>query len=239
MLRCGAGLITNSKATEHVLRRHAAARGLPMPPAVAAPLAAAMLPRGHDEPLLKEPYFVMLGTIEPRKNHALILTCWRILAEQWTSGPVPRLVLIGQRGWDVEHVGNLLNRCAVAQSLVIERSRCSDAELATWLRHARALLFPSFAEGYGLPLVEALAQGTPVIASDLPVFHEIAGDIPDYVNPLDGIGWLAAIKSFARDDSERRAAQLERARHFVPATWDEHFAMVDGLVSQLLGRDRA
>lgn len=238
MLRCGAGLITNSKATEHVLRRHADTQGLPMPPAVAAPLAGVSLPGGRDQPMLDAPYFVMLGTIEPRKNHALMLKCWRMLAEQWQSGPMPRLVLIGQRGWNVEHVDSLLNRGAAAQTFVVERSRCSDTELATWLRHARALLFPSFAEGYGLPLAEALAHGTPVIASDLPVFREIAGDIPDYVNPLDGIGWLAAIASYARDDGERRAAQLERIRRFVPSTWDQHFAIVDDLLPQLLGSDR-
>ncbi len=59
-------------------------------------------------------------------------------------------------------------------------------ELSNWLAHARALLFPSFAEGFGLPVVEALSVGTPVIATDLPAFREAAGSIPEYLDPLDG-----------------------------------------------------
>jgi glycosyltransferase involved in cell wall biosynthesis len=233
MLNYGAGLIINSASTQQILQCYASARKLILPPTVVAHLGISLLLSNSNESPLKDPYFVMLGTIEPRKNHILILQCWRRLSEQWKDGGVPKLVLIGQRGWDIEHVERLLQRSGVCRSLVTVRSNCDDTELAVWLRHARALLFPSFAEGYGLPLIEALAQGTPVIASDLNVFHEIAGDIPDYLDPLDGLSWIKTIIDFTLDNNERRTKQLVRLSHFTPPTWDEHFKIIGDFVTGL------
>jgi glycosyltransferase involved in cell wall biosynthesis len=234
MLGCGAGLIVNSVSTQRILQGYAKKQKLILPPLIVAHLGISLFPIGTNEPILKDPYFVMLGTIEPRKNHILMLQCWRRLGERWKDGAaVPKLVLIGQRGWDIEYVERFLHRSEVCRSLVSVRSDCDDTELAIWLRHARALLFPSFSEGYGLPLVEALAQGTPVIASDLDAFHENAGDIPDYLDPLDGLGWLQAITDFTKDDSERRTKQLARLSHFVPPTWADHFRIVENLIDGL------
>jgi glycosyltransferase involved in cell wall biosynthesis len=233
MLNCGVGLIVNSVSTQRILQCYAKKQKLTLPPVGVAHLGMSLFPADANEPILKDPYFVMLGTIEPRKNHILMLQCWQRLGEQWKDGAMPKLVLIGQRGWDIEHVERLLYRSEVCRSLVSVRSNCDDTELAIWLRHARALLFPSFAEGYGLPLIEALAQGTPAIASDLDAFREIAGDIPDYLDPLDGLGWLQAITDFARDDNERRTRQLARLTHFVPPTWSDHFRIVENLIGSL------
>jgi glycosyltransferase involved in cell wall biosynthesis len=101
----------------------------------------------------------------------------------------------------------------------------------TYLRHAQALLFPSFTEGYGLPLVEALNLGVPVLASDLPVFREIADDIPEYLDPLDAIGWMKCIESFCQPDAPLRASQLQRISKFAPPTWARHFALLEQLLS--------
>jgi len=95
------------------------------------------------------------------------------------------------------------------------------------------LLFPSFVEGYGLPLVEALACGTPVIASNLEVFRELAGEIPDYLSPIDGLGWARAIEDYAREDSAARAAQIDRLQGWTAPTWEGHFAKVDRWLESL------
>jgi hypothetical protein len=73
----------------------------------------------------------------------------------------------------------------------------------------------------------------PVLASDLGVFHEIADDIPDYLDPLDGPGWLARIQAYARAKSPERDAQLKRIERFREPTWAEHFEHVDGFLETL------
>ena len=84
-----------------------------------------------------------------------------------------------------------------------------------------------------MPLVEALGHGTPVIASDLAVFRELAGAIPDYRDPLDGLGWRAAIEDYARPDSPARSAQLSRMVGYRAPTWPEHFVRVDAWLNTL------
>ena len=212
VLRHAAALLTNSKATKDELLAFAREAGLEMPPCVVARLAPGLKAVEFGPPPLAKPYFVVISTIEPRKNLAMLLQVWRRLAQRHGQ-ETPSLVLVGQRGWECENVIDLLERSAPLHGLVIEKGRCSDKELATLLKHARALLFPSFVEGYGLPLAEALDIGTPVIASDLQVFREIAGDVPDYLDPLDGPAWLAPWSS------TRRLSAPEGPRSST-ASWD-------------------
>jgi glycosyltransferase involved in cell wall biosynthesis len=216
-LRRAAGVIVNSRDTLAQLQAHAAGRGLRVPPTVVAPLAPALHTLAVGPPPLRAPYFVLLGTIEPRKNHLLVLQLWRAMVQRG-AGPVPHLVVIGRRGWECQETVHLLERSPALAAHVHQHARFTDAELACWLQHARALLFPSFVEGYGLPVVEALAHGVPVIASDLPVLHESAAGVPDYASPTDGARWQALIDDYARPDSPLRAAQLQRLAGFeVPA----------------------
>jgi glycosyltransferase involved in cell wall biosynthesis len=233
MLQGRSGLISNSQSTLDLLGSWARAQGLPMPPAVVASLAPAQLrlPAGAPPPI-DAPYFVVLGTIEPRKNHLLLLNLWRELVEHHGSA-APHLVLIGRRGWECENVVDMLERCDALRDHVHEVPDCPDASLAQYLQHARALLFPSFAEGFGMPLVEALLMGTPVVASTLPVFREIAGPVPDYLSPLDGPGWMQAVRDYAASPSPRRDAQLQRMQGFRVPTWDAHFAQVEQLLERL------
>src|SRR5581483_8051415 len=128
------------------------------------------------------PYFVCVGTIEPRKNHLLLLNVWRRLAER-LGAAAPRLVLVGQRGWENEQVIDMIERSPAVRGLVEERNDLSDAAMAKLLAGALA---PSFGEGYGLPLVEALALGVPALASDIPAFREVAGGVAELLDPLDG-----------------------------------------------------
>jgi glycosyltransferase involved in cell wall biosynthesis len=91
---------------------------------------------------------------------------------------------------------------------------------------------PSFAEGFGLPVVEALAQGVPAICSDLPALRESGSGVPDYLDPSDAAAWLAAILDYT-DDSPRRRTQLARLAQWCAPRWDDHFAIVDELLAGL------
>ena len=224
-LGSASGIIGNSQATLDELSDFARARGLPMPPAVVA-----LISGHHPSPKvtpskLDRPYFVAIGTIEGRKNHILLLKLWqRLVAELGPEAPI--LLVIGQRGWEAESALELLDDRDQWNGAVREISGADDEELASWLAGARALLMPSFAEGFGLPVIEALQAGTPVIASDLPVFREIAGDIPTYLDPSDATAWEAAIRDFSGATPERDR-QLARIPDFQAPTWRDHFHFVE------------
>ena len=215
-------VIVNSIATKTALISRIG-RSVPI---TVAPLGvdAMASPPAEGEP----PYFVCLGTIEPRKNHALLFDIWdRLIDDQGEQ--TPRLLLIGRRGWGSKDVAA---RLMGLRPFVEEATGLPDAEVAALLRGARAVLLPSFAEGFGLPVIEALASGTPVLCSDLPALHESGGGVPEYLDPQDAEAWRAAILAYATD-SPRRAAQLARLAQWRAPTWDEHFAIVDRLLAGL------
>ncbi len=227
MLASAVGIVGNSRATLDSLTTFAAAEGVATPDMLAVPLGTApRLDAPADPPTPDRATFVMLGTIEARKNHFLLLQIWARLVRAY-GGNAPRLLIIGQRGWECEEVFELLDRSEELRDAVIEAANCSDAEVGRHLRGARALLFPTLVEGYGLPLIEALAMGTPVIASDLPVFHEVGQEVPDFIDPLDGPAWQAAVEAYSRIESAPRKAQLARLAHFRAPSWDDHFASVN------------
>jgi glycosyltransferase involved in cell wall biosynthesis len=176
--RHAAGAIVSTQRSKDALLNHLAALGRFDLPVQVAPLPTSPIfledePRDHELP--EEPYFVQCGTIEPRKNHLMILRLWReLIAKQGNAAP--KLVLVGARGWKNRDAVDLLDGCALLKNHVLEVSGLATPSLKRVMKGARALLMPSFGEGYGLPLAEALALGTPVIASDIPVFREIAGD---------------------------------------------------------------
>jgi glycosyltransferase involved in cell wall biosynthesis len=227
----GRGIIVPSRHTLQTLRQFCADTALPAPAAVVAPLASS-LPRGDaTERPLPQPYFVVLGTIEMRKNLELLLDVWTQLAAQ-LGASAPRLVIIGQRGLGHERIAARTESAAL-RGLVIELGACSDRAVSAWLRHSQALLFPSFEEGYGLPLAEALALGVPAITSDLPSFREIAGEIPEYAGCRDTARWGRLIAGYADPASEARAGQLRRIAGFRRTTWAGHFEAVDAFLHEL------
>jgi len=234
-LRMARGIIVNSRQTLEALAAFAGEERLALPPAIVAPLAPALPAAAPGATAgarpIASPYFVVLGTIEPRKNHLLLLRVWRSLVDE-LGAAAPRLVVIGQRGWLYDEVLALMHD-APLRGCVLEAGVLSDREVAAWLHHAQALLMPSHVEGYGLPVAEALAAGVPVIASELAVFRDIAGEIPDYAPGGDEAAWRALVLDYARARGGRRAAQLERLSRFRPATWAEHFARVEAFLESL------
>jgi glycosyltransferase involved in cell wall biosynthesis len=232
VLTTATGVIGNTQATLDELACFGHGEQLPMPPSLAAWLGSDDLPPAKKRMAGRHPNFVVLGTIEARKNHLLLLKIWSRMIDR-LGDRTPRLIIIGQRGWEAQPVFDLLDRGDKLKQHVTELNGCSDEELAQRLASARALLFPSRAEGYGLPLVEALAAGVPVIASDLPALREIGGDIPTYLNPLDDDAWEETILDYARIDSDTRSAQLARMDGFRAPDWNSHFERVEPWLASL------
>ncbi|WP_426955219.1 glycosyltransferase family 4 protein [Muricoccus radiodurans] len=229
-------VIVNSAHTAEALAPYLAARpkerGAP-PPVLVAPLGVET-PSAPAPALPTEPYFVVLGTIEPRKNHLLLLHLWRDLVSRLGTSATPRLLVIGRRGWENENIVDILDRNETLRGVVREIGHLPDRQLWELLRGARALLFPSFAEGYGLPLAEALAMGVPALCSDLPALREVGGEVPEYLDPLDGPAWRDVILGYAEPESAGRAAQLARLSGWRTPRWEGHFEQVDAMLSGLV-----
>ena len=181
-----------------------------------------------DAELAEVPYFVILGTIEPRKNHLLLLHVWRELVRRH-GARAPKLVVVGRRGWENENVVDVLDRSHELRPYVIEVDRLSSVAVARLLAGARALLVPSFAEGYGLPIVEAGALGVPVVASDIAVFREIAPNAT-FCGPLDGPGWFAAIDAHAARPPRPVSAT---SRGAVSGTMTDYFSAIEEFIAAL------
>lgn len=161
------------------------------------------------------PYFVTIGTIEPRKNHAFLLDLWVQL------GPdAPQLYIIGGRGWADAAVLARLDALPPGGPVQV-LSGLDDSTLAALLQNARALLFPSLAEGYGLPPVEAAALGVPVVASNLAVIRELLGEFAVYLEVTDSYSWLETIKTLAK--ASPRALGRKAIN---PPNWADHFKTV-------------
>ncbi len=161
----------------------------PQPPDAARASVAARLG-------VTDRYLLHVGTIEPRKNLPLLIdACARL----WRGGRLAhRLVLAGASGWGAAAVANAIERHA-AQPFVIQLGRVADADLPALYAAAEAVVVPSRNEGFGLPLLEAMACGAPVIAADAGALPEVAGDAALLVDPTDAAAWSETIGRLAAD----------------------------------------
>lgn len=240
LARRGAGALVTSRTVAEGLAEHMRRLGrsdLPIfqahPPV--APIFGASCPR--DPRLGQTPYFVACGTIEPRKNHALLAEVWRRLVAK--HGPAaPKLVVVGKRGWKFMEIVEALADPALGGA-VIEVAGLSNGGWRALLTGATALLAPSLAEGYGLPLAEALAAGAPALCSDIAPFREIGGGAAVYLDPRRPEDWAARILDFAAPDNAARAEALRRVTDRQRVRADAYLADLDAFLAEIPERDAA
>ena len=228
-----AGAIVSTPAVAEALLAHLKALGRKTLPLLVQPLPVPRVfhePREHDEDLAAQPYFIICGTIEPRKNHLLVLNLWRELARSF--GPAtPKLIVAGARGWENENIVDMLERCPAIRDHVVEASGLSTPSLKRLIDNARAILMPSFAEGYGLPVAEALTAGTPVLASNLPSLRAMDGSAITWLDPIDGLGWLAAVRRLF--EAPAHWDQGRRDRPLAAFSSETYFPQVESFLSTI------
>jgi glycosyltransferase involved in cell wall biosynthesis len=162
--------------------------------------------------------FTIFCTIEPRKNHILLLNVWREMINSGVAD-VPKLSIIGRRGWRNEDVFRLLDNSPAIKQYVTVFDNLKDQDMVKEIKSSRATLFPSFGEGWGLPIVESMAMGIPVICSDIPVHRECSQELATYIHPLDGLGWQQEIFKQSKYSPQEDLQQRLKIANFNPIAW--------------------
>ncbi len=139
--------------------------------------------------VIERPYLLMVGTLEPRKNHA---TALRALARLKTQGFPHCLVIVGGTGWLFDPIQQLVRELQL-ESDVIFTGRVPDDDLPALYSGTDCFLMPSLYEGFGFPVLEALACGAAVVCSNVSSLPEVAGDKAMLVDPEDVAAWAAAV----------------------------------------------
>ncbi len=163
-------------------------------------------------------YLLQLGTIEPKKNHATTLEVFRELRKSY---PCLRLVVIGKQGWLCDEICETLG--SGASEGIVWMGSVPRQAVANHFLDALLLIFPSIVEGWGLPPVEAMARGTPVVASGIAACREACGDAATYVSdPMDSGGFRDAVLALLRD-RERYLAAVQSGLAQAGRHSDSHF----------------
>lgn len=144
-----------------------------------------------------------------------------------------KLVVIGARGWESQHVLGMLERSPSIEKSVLEIGGLSDVEVRILIANSCGLLMPSFAEGFGLPILEALTLGVPVVASDIPVFQETSQGNARFLDPTDGPGWRAAILALADRNSQIAIDARHAAMKFNSGSVASYFSTVRAFCEEL------
>ena len=184
-----------------------------------------------DPALAARPYFICCGSVEPRKNHLLLLHVWQTLIARHGAA-TPKLVIVGpvvQRG---DAIRDQLQASPALRRHIIIASGLTSPALRRLVANARASLTPSFTEGFGLPVIEALALKTPVVLSDIAPLREAAAGLGIYHAPDDVAAWTDTIERLTFDP-EASATLRRDCATFQPMTGARYFAIVQDFLRSL------
>lgn len=186
-------------------------------------------------------FVLSVSTIEARKNHAYLFAAWRLMLEEGLDPP--DLVFIGRYGWRVTDFMEQMRATNFLNGRLHVLHDLSDSELETLYRNCEFTLFPSYVEGWGLPVGESLAHGRPCIASKTSSIPEVGGELVDYVDPYDVRSGVEAIRKMAFDTTYRKEREKDIQDNFVARTWplvtDQLLETIDRLRPEHVSIDTA
>lgn len=170
--------------------------------------------------------YLMVSTIEPRKNHAYLLDAFELL---WAGGRQVELCFIGKIGWKCNDLIRRIESHPEFGKRLHMLNDLSDTELEYCYEHSKALTFPSYVEGFGLPIVEAMQRGLPVMASNIPVFREVGSDFIAYFDLEDPLSLAQLVISF------ETTGKFPALRTIGDWQWINWRGATDMLISKILG----
>lgn len=182
----------------------------------------------------RPPYFLAVGRLEGRKNTARTIQAYGQFRAR--SAQAPQLVLIGRRGYPWPPIEQALQSLptAVRNDVILTGPVTQDA-LKGWLQSSLALVYPSLFEGFGLPILEAMAAGVPVITSHTSSMPEVAGEAALLVDPLSVRAIAEAMERLAADAQLRRELSMKGRSHVCRFTWQK---AAEATLALLLGDER-
>ncbi|HVI53956.1 MAG TPA: glycosyltransferase family 1 protein [Luteibacter sp.] len=178
------------------------------------------LPSGLDS----QPTLLMVGTVEPRKGHGQALAAFEVL---WRRGIDVNLVIVGKQGWHVEKLASRLRNHPERGKRLFWLEKANDNELISMYHAASGLLAASEGEGFGLPLIEAAQYGLPIVARDLPVFREVAGEHAYYFSGLEAESLADAVERWI---DLRTQGYAPESRGMPWLTWQQSAAQLVDVV---------
>ena len=172
--------------------------------------------------LPREKVVLCVGAIQKRKNQAMLIRAFRALPDDWT------LVLAGSRGYESDAA--LLD----ASERIRITGYLTEEEVAAWYARASIFAFPSFDEGFGMPILEAMAAGVPVVAGNRSALPEVCGDAAEQIDPDSEEQLASALLRLATDEARRNeliARGLNRSKQF---PWEKAVAKTEAVYDELL-----
>lgn len=174
-------------------------------------------------------YALCVGTIEARKNHTLLYYVYKLAVRRGVE--LPKIVVVGRKGWRTEDIYDLIKNDPETKDKFVLLESVSDDELSWLYENALFSVYPSFYEGWGLPIAESIAYGTPCISSNTSSMPEIAGDLIAYFSPLSTDECLEAMRNLLVPDRLTKAKKT--IEKYKPTSWDTTFEQVDKHIRSL------
>jgi glycosyltransferase involved in cell wall biosynthesis len=221
-------VITNSEYVASDVRRYLSSRLNFSVPVKAVPLATELIRQSQStEPVRGDvlratsaPFVLSVGTIEVRKNHMYMIKVWEeLIAKQLPA--IPNLVFVGKIGWDIEPFMSFIAESDHLGGRLHILTGVSDRELRYLYEECLFTMYPSFIEGFGLPLGESLAHGKLCIASNRSSLPEVGGEFAKYVGPEDIEGGVRLVEELLAEPTVIATCEKEIRDHFRPRTWRE------------------
>jgi glycosyltransferase involved in cell wall biosynthesis len=179
-----------------------------------------------------ENFILCIGTIEARKNHTLLYYVYKLAHQRNIT--LPKLVIVGRRGWMTENIHEIMTTDPQTKDKFIILESASDEELSWLYKNCTFSIYPSFYEGWGLPIAESIAHEAPCICSNTSSMPEVAGDLINYFNPTSTDECLEAIIAMlepkAVDDAKKKLQKYK------PTSWATTFSSVRNIIEEINGQ---
>lgn len=178
-------------------------------------------------------FVLCVGTVEARKNHALLYYVYKLARQK--NIDLPNIVIVGRRGWKSDDIYEIITTDPQTKDQFVFLEGAADEELAWLYDNALFSVYPSFYEGWGLPIAESIAHGLPCVCSNTSSMPEIAGDLVDYFSPYSTDECLEAMTNMLKSGAINAAKRKIEA--YRPVAWDQSASFVKKFIEEIYARN--